>query len=75
LITELLPASPPGIIVALALFGYATYSFVNGGIHAKGHGWKTKEEAPKPYYITQCLVILVALGQFTALAIKHFTRI
>tara|TARA_Y100000739_G_C20425257_1_gene380839 strand:- start:166 stop:387 length:222 start_codon:yes stop_codon:yes gene_type:complete len=40
----------PSLIVPILFLAYATFIFVKGGVHVRGKGWKTKDEAPKTYY-------------------------
>ena len=56
--------------VSLGILAYITYNFARGGIHVRGKGWQTKQEAPKPYYITQILLIIIFIGQLISIIIR-----
>lgn len=62
----------PTIFVTVCLLAYVTYNFVRGGVHARGRGWQSKEEAPKTYYFTQGMLILIALGQIVGIIFFSF---
>ena len=62
----------PTIFVTVGLLVYVTYNFVRGGVHARGRGWKSKEEAPKTYYFTQGILILIAFGQIGSIVFYLF---
>jgi len=51
------------LIVAVLLFAYAGYCWVTQKVHLKGKGWKTKDEAPKSFYFTVIILVLIGLGQ------------
>tara|TARA_B100001029_G_C14944321_1_gene385019 strand:- start:303 stop:524 length:222 start_codon:yes stop_codon:yes gene_type:complete len=50
----------PSLIVPILFLVYATFIFVKGGVHVRGKGWKTKDEAPKTYYFM--IVFMGILG-------------
>jgi|TARA_B100001996_G_scaffold270934_1_gene212036 hypothetical protein len=50
----------PSLIIPILFLGYATFIFVKGGVHVRGKGWKTKDEAPKTYYFM--IIFMVILG-------------
>ena len=50
----------PSLIIPILFLGYATFIFVKGGVHIRGKGWKTKDEAPKTYYFM--IVFMGLLG-------------
>ena len=50
----------PSLIIPILFLGYATFIFVKGGVHVRGKGWKTKDEAPKTYYFM--IVFMGLLG-------------
>ena len=58
------------IVVSLGILAYITYNFTRGGVHVRGKGWQTKQEAPKPYYITQILLIIIFIGQLISIIIR-----
>ncbi len=63
-----------GNLVALFFcLGYALYLFLRKGIHVKGQGWKTKDEAPKSYYFTLGLMMLISVGSFVAIVARIYT--
>jgi hypothetical protein len=51
------------LIVTVLLFAYAGYCWVTQKVHVKGKGWKTKDEAPKSFYFTVIILVLIGLGQ------------
>ena len=51
------------IVVAFLMFSYAGYLWVKQGVHVRGKGWMSKEEAPKSFYITVVLMVVLGLGQ------------
>ncbi len=51
------------IIISVLLFAYAGYCWVTQKVHLKGKGWKTKDEAPKSFYFTVIILVLIGLGQ------------
>ena len=51
------------IIISVLLFVYAGYCWVTQKVHLKGKGWKTKDEAPKSFYFTVIILVLIGLGQ------------
>jgi hypothetical protein len=57
----------PTIFVTVCLLAYVTYNFVRGGAYARGKGWQSKEEAPKSYYLTQGILILISFGQIASI--------
>jgi hypothetical protein len=67
---ETLRAFIPTIATSLGILAYLTYNFTRGGIHVRGKGWQTKQEAPKPYYITQILLIIIFIGQLISIIIR-----
>ena len=50
------------IIISVLLFAYAGYCWVTQKVH-QGKGWKTKDEAPKSFYFTVIILVLIGLGQ------------
>lgn len=51
------------IVISGLLFAYAGYCWVTQKVHVKGKGWKTKDEAPKSFYFTVIILVLIGLGQ------------
>ncbi|HJL96833.1 MAG TPA: hypothetical protein QF401_01655 [Candidatus Poseidoniaceae archaeon] len=51
------------IVISILLFAYAGYCWVNQKVHVRGKGWKTKDEAPKTFYFTVILLVIIGLGQ------------
>ena len=51
------------IIISVLLFAYAGYCWVTQKVHLKGKGWKTKDEAPKSFYFTVIILVIIGLGQ------------
>jgi len=60
---------PPELIVGsignffgfVFCLGYAIYTFLTKKVYLKKRGWKTKDEAPKIYYIVLSVMIFFAL--------------
>jgi len=57
----------PTIFVTVCLLAYVTYNFVRGGAYVRGKGWQSKVEAPKSYYLTQGILILISFGQIASI--------
>ena len=63
-----------GILFAFVFcLGYAIYTFLKKGVHVKGRGWKTKDEAPKSYYITLAVMVLIALFSFVSMVFRVYS--
>ena len=63
-----------GNLVGLVLcLGYGLYCFVNKGFHAKGKGWKTREEAPKGYYFVLGLVAFIGVIQIVSIGYRLYS--
>ena len=59
------------IMVSFLLFGYVAYCWFNQKVHVRGKGWRSKDEAPKTFYFTVILLLLIGLGQlFSTLYFK-----
>jgi len=71
--TELIVGSIGNLIAFIFCLGYATYTFLRKGVHVKGRGWKTKDEAPKSYYFTLAIMFLVALISLAAIIFRLYT--
>lgn len=67
---ETLRAFIPTIAISIGILAYTTYNFTRGGIHVRGKGWQTKQEAPKPYYITQILLIIIFIVEIISIVIR-----
>ena len=52
------------LIAPLFFLGYAIFTFLKGGVHVKGQGWKTKEEAPKTYFFIVVFIGLIGILGF-----------
>ncbi len=52
--------------------GYALYLFLRKGIHVRGQGWKTKDEAPKSYYFTLGMLILISVGSLVGIIARIY---
>lgn len=71
---NLLIYSTVGNLFGLVLcLGYGLYCFVNRGFHAKGKGWKTKEEAPKSYYFILGMIIFFCVIQIGSIVYRLYT--
>jgi len=53
--------------------GYAIYTFLRKGVHVKGKGWKTKDEAPKSYYFTLGILIVISIFSLGASVVRLYT--
>ena len=51
------------IVISVLLFAYAGYCWVAQKVHVRGKGWRTKDEAPKSFYFTVIILVLIGLGQ------------
>ena len=70
--SDLILWSLPGFAIALLMFGYVAYNFTRGGIHVKGKGWMSKEDAPKSYYFTQIIMIVLGIFQIASGFVRIF---
>ena len=71
--TELIVGSIGNLIAFIFCLGYAIYTFLKKGVHVKGRGWKTKDEAPKSYYITLGVMVLIALFSFVSMVFRVYS--
>jgi len=71
--TELIVGSIGNLIAFIFCLGYAIYTFLRKGVHVKGRGWKTKDEAPKSYYFTLGIMILVSILSLGAIIFRLYT--
>jgi hypothetical protein len=71
--TELILGSIGNLFAFIFCLGYAIYTFLRKGVHVKGRGWKTKDEAPKSYYFTLAIMFLVALISLAAIIFRLYT--
>ena len=53
--------------------GYAVYTFVRQGVHVRGQGWKTKQEAPKSFYFTIGILIVVSIFSLGSIIFRLYT--
>ena len=58
---ELIVGSIGNLIAFIFRLGYAIYTFLTKKVYLKKRGWKTKDEAPKIYYIVLSVMIFFAL--------------
>jgi hypothetical protein len=54
------------------MFGYAAYNFTRGGIHVRGKGWMSKKDAPKSYYFTQIIMVVLGIFQIASELVRIF---
>ena len=72
---------PPELIVGsignffgfVFCLGYAIYTFLTKKVYLKKRGWKTKDEAPKIYYITLGLMVIIALFSLGSMIIRVYS--
>jgi hypothetical protein len=53
------------IIFGILLLIYVQYCIHNRGMHHKGKGWKGIEVAPKSFYFTILLYIIISIGMIS----------
>ncbi len=53
--------------------GYFAYTFIRQGVHVRGQGWKTKEEAPKSFYFTMAIMVLISIVSLGSIIIRLYT--
>ncbi len=70
---ELILGSIGNLFAFVFCLGYAIYAFLKKGVHVKGRGWKTKDEAPKSYYITLGVMVLIALFSFVSMVFRVYS--
>jgi len=70
---ELIVGSIGNLFGFVFCLGYAIYTFLKKGVHVKGRGWKTKDEAPKSYYITLGVMILITLFSFGSIIFRVYS--
>ena len=71
--TELIVGSIGNLIAFIFCIGYAIYTFLRKGVHVKGKGWKTKDEAPKSYYFTLGILIVISIFSLGAIVVRLYT--
>ena len=71
--TELILGSIGNLIAFIFCTGYAIYTFLRKGVHVKGKGWKTKDEAPKSYYITLGVMVFIALFSIISIIFRVYS--
>ena len=59
------------IVISVLLFAYAGYCWITQKVHVRGKGWKTKDEAPKTFYLTVIILVLIGLGQLVSTVFFH----
>ena len=52
------------LIAPLFFLGFAIFTFLKGGVHVTGQGWKTKEAAPKTYFFIVVFLGLIGIIGF-----------
>lgn len=70
---ELIVGSIGNLFGFVFCLGYAIYTFLKKGVHVKGRGWKTKDEAPKSYYITLGVMVLIALFSLVSMIFRVYS--
>jgi len=53
--------------------GYAAYIFLRQGVHVRGKGWRTKSEAPKAFYFTLGIMLVIFLVSLGAIIFRVYT--
>ena len=71
--TELILGSIGNLIAFIFCTGYAIYTFLRKGVHVKHKGWKTKDEAPKTFYFTIGIMILISILSLGAIIFRVYT--
>jgi hypothetical protein len=69
---EIAPRLIFNLVIGLFCLGYANYCFLNGGTHARGKGWVTREEGPKTFLFSMILYTLIGLSSLGFFAYKVF---
>ena len=49
------------LLIPIGLMAYAGYCWVTQSVHVRGMGWKTREEAPKAFYFTILLILIIGV--------------
>ena len=70
---ELILGSIGNLFAFVFCLGYAIYTFLRKGVHVKGKGWKTKDEAPKSYYFTLGILIVISIFSLGAIVVRLYT--
>jgi hypothetical protein len=70
---ELILGSIGNLFGFVFCLGYAIYTFLKKGVHVKGRGWKTKVEAPKSYYTTLVVMVLIALFSLVSMIFRVYS--
>lgn len=52
----------PSVVISIMVFTYVGYCWVRQRVHVRGKGWRTKEEAPRAFYLTIILLIVLGVG-------------
>ncbi len=70
---ELIVGSIGNLLGLVFCLGYAIYTFLRKGVHVKGKGWKTKDEAPKSYYFTLGILIVISIFSLGSIIVRLYT--
>ena len=70
---ELIVGSIGNLLGLVFCLGYAIYTFLRKGVHVKGKGWKTKDEAPKSYYFTLGILIVISIFSLGSIIVRIYT--
>ena len=70
---ELILGSIGNLFGFVFCLGYAIYLFLTKKVYLKMRGWKTKDEAPKSYYITLGLMVLIALFSLGSIIFRVYS--
>ena len=70
---ELIVGSIGNLLGLVFCLGYAIYTFLRKGVHVKGKGWKTKDEAPKSYYFTLEILIVISIFSLGSIIVRLYT--
>ena len=70
---ELILGSIGNLFAFIFCLGYGIYLFLKKGLHVKGRGWKTKDEAPKSYYITLGVMVLIAVFSLVSMIFRVYS--
>ena len=48
--------------IAVLKLSYAGYCWIRQGVHVRGKGWQTRENAPKSFWFSIILYIILGIG-------------
>ena len=71
--TKLILGSLGNIFALVFCLGYAIYIFLKKGVYVKHKGWQTKDEAPKTFYFTIGIMILISILSLGAIIFRLYT--